>query len=332
MRFVPSVLFAGVLLALTGCTQTSTENLDPATDAPSTVEGTAVPAIDLENLSGEVTIDSAIGPVSYPVNARPLVVFDMSLMQNLAALGVAVDGIPTPYLDNFVNPNLPAPTIIAANPKEPNLEALHALQPAAILTGSRQAALIHELEAIAPVYNLTYDTANIYESSKQRLLDLGKMYNKEVEAASLQADIDSAIARAKAAVGANPGRGLVVMVNGGKISAYNPQSRYGFVHQVFGITPATDDIADANHGMPISFEYIQNANPDWIFVVDRTEAVGQDTENVLQFLDNPLVNQTIAGQKGQIVKLSPDSYLAFGGYYQWIKDAGIIEQAFSQVS
>ena len=49
-------------------------------------------------------------------------------------------------------------------------------------------------------------------------------------------------------------------------------------------------------------------------------------------LDNPLIHKTTAWQKGQIVYLSPDSYLAFGGYYQWHKDAQIILDAFNKTA
>ncbi|MFD2855531.1 ABC transporter substrate-binding protein [Seohaeicola zhoushanensis] len=69
-----------------------------------------------------------------------------------------------------------------------------------------------------------------------------------------------------------------------------------------------------NHGQPISFEFIRETNPDWIFVVDRDAAIGRDGQPAAQMLDNPMVAATTAAQKGQIVYLNPvDWYLIAAG-------------------
>ena len=119
------------------------------------------------------------------------------------------------------------------------------------------------------------------------------------------------------------------MVNGNKMSAYGDKSRYGFIHTVLGVPMADNQIADAPHGQPISFEYLQKANPDWLFVIDRSAAIGEDGIGAKAVLDNPLVAQTNAWSKQQVVYLSPDSYLAFGGYYQWMQDLTTIKGAFA---
>ena len=57
-----------------------------------------------------------------------------------------------------------------------------------------------------------------------------------------------------------------------------------------------------------------DVDPDWIFVVDRSAAIGQEAEAAAVTLDNPLVAGTKAGQNGQIVYLdSAPLYLAGGG-------------------
>ena len=116
------------------------------------------------------------------------------------------------------------------------------------------------------------------------------------------------------------------------MSAYGKNSRYGYLHTTFGIPMADEHIQEARHGQPISFEYLQKTNPDWLFVLDRTSAVGEEGKSAQMVLDNPLIHKTTAWQKGQIVYLSPDSYLAFGGYYQWHKDAQIILDAFNKTA
>ena len=254
----------------------------------------------------------------------------MTLMQDLAALDVAVDGMPSGLLlDNLQSKVHPDPKEVGTV-FEPDLEALNAMQPQAILIGSRMAEKYNELSSIAPTLDMSIDTANIYESSKQRLHDLGALFGKSDQAVKLQGNIDTLIDETKALTKENKGKGLVVMVNGNKLSAYGDKSRYGFIHSVLDIPMADDKITDARHGQPISFEYIQKTNPDWLFVVDRSAAIGEDGAGAKAVLDNPLVAQTTAWDKAQVVYLSPDSYLAFGGYYQWLQDLTTIKNAFTK--
>lgn len=307
--------------ALFGCSPQSNDN---KTEAEQTVEKQTQEAAEQTPVAAsKVKVDTVYGPVELTANPSPIAVYDMTLMQDLAALEVAVDGLPENlHLDNLKAANTPESQNIGTL-FEPNMEALNQMQPKAILIGSRMAEKYDSLSKMAPTLDLTLDTANIYESSKQRLSDLGKLFNKQDKAQQLQQDIDNAIEQAKAA-SEGKGNGLVLLVNGNKISAYGEKSRFGFLHTVFGIPTADSNIVDARHGQPVSFEYLQKTDPDWLFVLDRTSAIGEEGVGAAEVLDNPLMHQTKAWKNKHIVYLSPDSYLAFGGYYQWLKDAKTI--------
>nr|WP_289054891.1 ABC transporter substrate-binding protein [uncultured Psychrobacter sp.] len=317
-------------ISVAGCSSPESNDSEPAeaqTENPTADHAENVANNDAVS-THTVTVDTARGDIDLPMNPSPLVVYDMTLLQDLAALDVAVDGAPSDLpLDNLHSETQPDPEEVGTL-FEPDLEALNAMQPQAILVGSRMAEKYDELANIAPTLDMTIDTANIYESSKQRLHDLGALFGKSAEAAKLQNDIDSLITEAKA-VTKDSGTGLVVMVNGNKMSVYGADSRYGFIHNVVNVPIADDQIKDGRHGQPISFEYLQKTNPDWLFVVDRSAAIGEDSVGAKAVLDNPLVAQTTAWQKDQVVYLSPDSYLAFGGYYQWIQDLTTIKNAFA---
>lgn len=317
-------------ISVTGCSSPESNDSEPA-DAK-TENQTADHASNVANNDAvsveKITVDTVKGNVDLAMNPSPLVVYDMTLMQDLAALDVAVDGMPSGLkLDNLQSKTQPEPKTVGTV-FEPDLEALNAMQPQAILVGSRMAEKYDALSSIAPTLDMTIDTANIYESSKQRLHDLGALFGKSAQAAKLQGNIDGLIDETKTLT-KDKGKGLVVMVNGNKLSAYGDKSRYGFIHTVLDIPMADDQIADARHGQPISFEYIQKTNPDWLFVVDRSAAIGEDGAGAKAVLDNPLVAQTNAWSKNQVVYLSPDSYLAFGGYYQWMQDLTTIKEAFA---
>ena len=317
-------------ISVTGCSAPESNDSEPA-DAK-TENKTADNASNVANNDAvsveKITVDTVKGNVDLAINPSPLVVYDMTLMQDLAALDVAVDGMPSGLkLDNLQSKTQPEPKTVGTV-FEPDLEALNAMQPQAILVGSRMAEKYDALSSIAPTLDMTIDTANIYESSKQRLHDLGALFGKSAQAAKLQGNIDGLIDETKTLT-KDKGKGLVIMVNGNKMSAYGDKSRYGFIHTVLDIPMADDKIADARHGQPISFEYLQKTNPDWLFVVDRSAAIGEDGAGAKAVLDNPLVAQTNAWSKNQVVYLSPDSYLAFGGYYQWMQDLTTIKEAFA---
>ncbi|UXZ04118.1 siderophore ABC transporter substrate-binding protein [Moraxella nasicaprae] len=276
----------------------------------------------------QMTIKTATGEQQIPANPHPLAVYDMTAMQNLAVLGVPVEGMPSGLrLNNLKAANTPESADIGTL-FEPNLEALNALQPKAVLVGSRMAEKSEEIAKVAPVYNLTIDTNNVYEATKQQLTDFGKLFGKEAEAKTAITEIDAVIAEAQKAV-AGKGNGLAILVNGNKLSAYGKNSRYGFLHTTFGIPMADEHIQEARHGQPISFEYLQKTDPDWLFVLDRGAAIGEEGESAESVLNNPLMHNTKAYKNGQIVYLSAESYLAFGGYYQWLTDARIVIDAFN---
>jgi iron complex transport system substrate-binding protein len=321
-----ATLFASI--GLSGCSSPNDSALDDSKKQNATADAASNVADNDAVSVATVDIDTVKGKVTLPMNPSPIVVYDMTLMQDLAALDVAIDSKPSGlHLDNLQSKLQPDPKEVGTV-FEPDLEALNAMQPQAILVGSRMAEKYNELSSIAPTLDMTIDTSNIYQSSKQRLHDLGALFGKSDQALKLQQNIDNLIEQNKV-LSKDKGTGLVIMVNGNKLSAYGDKSRFGFIHSVLDVPMADTQISAANHGQPVSFEYLQKTNPDWLFVLDRSAAIGEDSVGAKAILDNPLVAQTTAWSKNQVVYLSPDSYLAFGGYNQWMQDLTAIKTAFS---
>lgn len=135
---------------------------------------------------------------------------------------------------------------------------------------------------------------------------LAGLFDKKAEGEALLSELDSSIADLKS-LAAGKGKGLLVLTTGGKMSAFGPRSRFGMLHSVYGITPAAKTEHVGNHGQAISFEYILETNPDWLFVLDRDAAIGREGTAAAQFLDNEVVRQTTAWQAKHVV------YLVGGG-------------------
>lgn len=196
---------------------------------------------------------------------------------------------------------------------EPDFEAIAALEPDLIVIGGRSSTQFDALAQIAPVIDMTIDGDDLVSIGRDRLAAYGALFEKEAEAAALAAGLDADLAAARSA---SEGRGdaLIVMTNGPKVSAYGRGSRFGWIHTAVGIEPTIADVEAATHGEAISFEFIHQANPDWLLVVDRAAAIGEDAANARETLDNPLVAGTTAWTEDQVVYLdAAPIYIAGGG-------------------
>ena len=107
-------------------------------------------------------------------------------------------------------------------------------------------------------------------------------------------------------------KGLITLVSEGSLSAYGNGSRFGIIHDTFGVLPADDNIKVSTHGQEVSYEYILKTDPDIIFVVDRTKAIGGD-DSKNNVAENKLVKQTSASRDGKIITLTPDVWYLSGG-------------------
>lgn len=289
----------------------------------------ALVALSAQSVANEITIPTARGDVAVKANPSPIAVFDTGSLDTMQALGIKVDGAPDaekilPYLKPTFDAAKDVGTLF-----EPNMEALYALKPELIIVGTRSAKKFNDVSKIAQTIDLTDNGDKLIESSLQRILSLGKLFNKQAEAEKLHNEIQTLFTETQDAV-KGKGNGLIVLVNGGKISAFGSGYRLSWIHNSLGIPMADESLKAAGHGQPISFELIQKLNPDWLFVLDRLASIGEEGKSAQEVLDNALVHQTTAWKKGQIVYLSSASYLAPGGVEQVKTDLTNIKNAFQK--
>lgn len=262
----------------------------------------------------ETTIDvtDGNGTITVPKNPEKVVVFDNGSLDTLDALGVgdrvagaAVDNLPD-YLSAYADVDS------AGGIKEPDLEKINAIQPDLIIISGRQSDYLDDLNEIAPTMYLAVDTSDTWNSIKQNVETLGKIFDKEAEAEEQLTALEQSITETKEQAETSGEKALVILVNEGEVSAYGEGSRFGIVHDTFGFAQADDTIEASTHGQSISYEYILEKNPDILFVVDRTQAIGGDTTDN-NVADNELVKQTNAGKNGKVISLQPDVWYLSGG-------------------
>lgn len=309
------------LAALAACT--------PQEQKSSAASGTpsSAPAAKIEGPG--LTVKTTRGDAQVPQKPERIAVYDLGMMDTLNKLGVptgmSIDSKKNllPYLQDYLKQTKPAGTLF-----EPDFEALNAYKPQLIVIGSRSAKAFDQLNAIAPTIEMTADTKNLKESSKERIDAFAKIFGKEAEAEKLKAEIDASFEAAKTAA-KGKGKGLVVLVNGGKMSAFGPSSRLGgWIHKDIGVPAADEAIKEGSHGQPVTFEYLKQKNPDWLFVLDRGAAIGEEGQAAKDVLNNPLVAETTAWKKGQVVYLVPETYLAAGGAQELLNASKQLTDAF----
>lgn len=277
--------------------------------------------------AAEVTIQTARGEVKLAQSPSKVAVFDLASLDTLEALGVPVAGSPkkvyVPYLQPMVETANDIGTLF-----EPNLEALNALKPQLIIVSARTAAKYNELAALAPTIDMSDSGQDLIGDGMKLLDGYGVLFNKKAEAQRLHTEVQNLLTDTQAAA-KDKGTGLILMVNAGKLSAFGAQSRFGWIHKDIGIPAADSNIQVSPHGQPVSFEYIQKTNPDWLFVLDRSAAIGEEGKASQNVLDNDLVRQTKAWQQGHVVYLSAASYVAAGGVQQMKTDLSNIKAALN---
>jgi iron complex transport system substrate-binding protein len=268
---------------------------------------------DKANASGEtLTIEHELGTTEVTKNPETVVVFDFGALETLDKLGVKVAGVAQDNLPSYLSKYESDEYVNIGSLKEPDFETIYGMDPDVILISGRQSAVYEDLKEIAPTIYVGLDTTNYMESFKKNVNTLAKIFSKESEAEQELVAINESIDALHEKASESDGKGLILLTNGGKISAYGAGSRFGILHDVFGVKTADENIEASTHGMKVTFEYVVEKNPDYLFVIDRDSAIGNG-EAAKKVIENALVEKTNAYKNDQIVYLDPEVWYLSGG-------------------
>lgn len=256
--------------------------------------------------------DSEGKEVEVPKNPKQVVVFDMGSLDTINQLGAgdSVVGAPLKTLPKYLSSFDSVES--AGGIKEPDLEKINAMKPELIIISGRQQDSQADLEKIAPTLYLGVDSSKTWESTKQNIETLGTIFDKEDVAKEKITKLETSIKDVKEKAEKSKEKGLVTLVNEGSLSAYGEGSRFGIIHDTFGVALADDKIEASTHGQEVSYEYVLEKNPDILFVIDRTKAIGGD-DSKNNVAENELVKQTNAGKNDKVISLTPDVWYLSGG-------------------
>ena len=279
-------------------------------------EKTEVSSSDTKSTEQEITISHSKGEATVKTNPKKVVVFDMGTLDTINKLGVdaefalPLNNVPS-YLTGYEN------ATNAGGIKEPDLETIYTFAPDVIFISGRQEDFYDELNKIAPTIYVDLDYKNYMEDLKTNVTNIGKIFNKEDLALEEYNKLETKVNDAKEKTKNIEDKALVILTNGGKLSAYGSGSRFGFIHDVLGFKQADENMykegeKPSTHGNEASFEYISQINPDILFVVNRDAVVGGDG-NASSTMNNDLVNSTNAAKNNKIIMLDPEVWYIAGG-------------------
>lgn len=271
-------------------------------------------AITSATLAEPIRVEHQQGTTSIEAAPQTVMVSDWAAFDNLNALGIEVTGVPATATPAYLAGKVPADAQAIGSLQEPDIEEIVASDPDLMIVASRSRTAYPALSGYVPTIDLTVDNEKLIDGVTANLSLLGEIFDRESEAAELIAKLEAKVDEArKAAEG--QGTGLVIVTNAGNLGVYGPGSRVAWIYDALNIPSVFDAVDDRDHGGDaISFEYLLENNPDWLFVVDRDAGIGGEGA-ARALLDNELIHRTTFWHKDQIVYLDPAAaYVTMHGY------------------
>lgn len=250
--------------------------------------------------------------VTFEKAPEKLVVFDYGFLDTLDALGV--EGIVGVAKGNFPE-NLKKfdgdEYGNAGTLKEPLFEDIAAMEPDVIFISGRQSTFYEELKEIAPVVFVGTQQDDYWNTFLASVNIAAELFGKQDKAQEFLAQYDAKLAEIKELAGTF-NSSLVSMYNEGKLSGFATNSRFGYIYDIYGFKPVTEDIQASSHGSDFGYEAILEFNPEVLFVIDRTAGVGGES-NIEQDFANDIIKKTTAYQNNRIVYLDGALWYLGGG-------------------
>ncbi|HCL4547822.1 siderophore ABC transporter substrate-binding protein [Clostridium botulinum] len=264
--------------------------------------------------SVDMKITHKLGEATLKKNPKKVVVFDYGTLDSLDKMGIEIKGLPKSNIPSYLSKYKDDKYIDVGTLFEPNFEKLNEIKPDVIFISARQSKAYEELNKIAPTIHLNTENGKYMESVKSNLEKLGKVFDKEDFVRDEIKKLDDSVKDINKKASEGGKKALVILANDGALSAYGKGSRFGIIHEELGFPLSDEHIDTAVHGQKISFEYVVEKNPDYIFVVDRGAVVQGGHKSVNKILENDLIKTTKAYKNNKIISLNPELwYISSGG-------------------
>ncbi len=264
-------------------------------------------------LEKPIAIEHNLGETIISHRPQRVAALSMNEVDFLDQLNVPIAGMVKDFVPHFLAKYKNTPEIADLGAiVQPNMEKIYALKPDLVLMTPLHANQYEELSQLAPTlhYDINFRNSRDHhvDNIKKHLVDLGEIFNKQALAQQKITEIDAKVAEVRAVTKERPEKALVVMHNNGAFSSFGVESRYGFVFNVLGVKPASEKVETSLHGHPISSEFISQADPDILYIIDRTAVMEGKPVIEAEHLANPLLRQTKAWKNNNVVFVDADAW------------------------
>ena len=259
-----------------------------------------------------LSIKHAAGVTQIHKNPQRVILFDFGTYDSLEKLGLAshVVGLPKSipsYIKGKVSPSIAD----VGGMKDPDLNAITLLQPDLIIITGRQGNSYAALSAVAPTISLATDQNTYFASVKKNAELLGQIFDKKDDVTRYIEALSQQIAAIKSDKAPENLTALTLIHNNGNFGV----THQPIVFDVLGMKHAKVALAQSEESnkkrVPLTTHDIAQAEPDIIFIVDRSAAIGATPLDKAKFEDDNL-RSTPAFKNGKIVYLTPDLWYLSG--------------------
>ena len=330
MRKITAIVLAGMMaFSLAGCstassaTAATTVATEAATEATTAAETTAAETTAAETEAEKpefITVACLNGAseeveLEVPFDPQTIVTLDAASTDILANLGLAdrIVGTTTPeaYLAEFVSD---AENVGTA--KTFDVEAIMELEPELIFMAGRGSDFYDTLAEIAPVVRLTVSGA-VVEGTYTNSLKIASIFGLEDEMEAKLGAYDERIAAIQEV--AKEKNAIVGLCTSGAFNLLGNDGRCSIIGNELGFNNIGVDanVDTSAHGNEASFEFVVDANPDYIFVLDRDKATNAEGAQLAKdIMENDLVMSTDAYKNGNLIIMENAGvwYKAEGGF------------------
>lgn len=252
------------------------------------------------------------GTTKVPVKPQRVVVLDFASLENLDLIDAPVVGLTKLAVPQYLKKYEEDESIVnVGSLVEVNLEKINELKPDLILAGGRLSESYKSLSRIAPTIITFFDMDDPLGALQKDLTNLGLIFQEQEVYEKVYSDLMTKIAKVREVAEGSDEKALVVLHNQGRFSAYGSGSRFGLIHDILGLKEAAPGLDTHLHGTRASSEFIKETNPDILFIVDRSAAIGDQPLN-RKDVENELIRRTNAYEKDQIIYLNSEAWYLSG--------------------
>ncbi|WP_026879583.1 ABC transporter substrate-binding protein [Ignatzschineria larvae DSM 13226] len=228
---------------------------------------------------------TALSVISPSMAVDKGIVMDFGAVDTLKALGKAdrISALPIQNLPAYLSDLDLKDIQNSGGMKSPDLAVFAELKPQFIVISPRLGGRVDELSEYGKVLNFTVDSDHYAQSVATNILALAELVDAESEAKASLDVLNGKLDQVRAEIAQFPQTALVMIHNDGHYMATPTSGTAKFIHQFLGVKNAAPEVPqpteqdkDARPArQAVDEAYLNNIQPDLIFVVDRSSAIGQ---------------------------------------------------------